>query len=99
MNEERLMTILEAPHVSEKATIVADRHNQYVFRVAKDATKGEIKSAVEKMFEVEVEQVRVLNVKGKRKQRFGAGNGRRPDWKKAYVSLKAGAEIDFTGAE
>ncbi|MEZ5582451.1 MAG: 50S ribosomal protein L23 [Candidatus Competibacteraceae bacterium] len=94
MNQERLMTILLAPHVSEKSTRVADAHNQFVFKVVRNATKPEIKRAVELMFSVNVESVTVVNVKGKRK-RFGAIQGRRSDWKKAYVSLKAGQEIQF----
>ena len=91
---ERLFTLLLAPTVSEKATQIADRHSQTVFRVAPDATKPEVKAAVELLFKVEVEAVRIANVKGKAK-RFGAYTGRRRNWKKAYVSLKAGQEINF----
>ena len=98
MNEERLLKILLAPHVSEKATRVAEQHNQIVFKVARDAAKPEIKGAVEMLFKVKVKGVTVVNVKGKRK-RFGAIQGRRSDWKKAYVSLEAGHEIDFMVAE
>ena len=98
MNEERLLKILLAPHVSEKATRVAEQHNQIVFKVARDAAKLEIKDAVELLFKVKVKGVTVVNVKGKRK-RFGAIQGRRSDWKKAYVSLEAGHEIDFMVAE
>ncbi len=98
MNHERLMKILLSPHVSEKATIIAEKTNQIAFKVMKDATKPEIKKAVELMFEVEVADVRTLNVKGKTK-RTGFRNGRRKDWKKAYVSLKEGQDIDFMGAE
>ena len=98
MNEERLLKILLAPHVSEKATRVAERYNQVVFKVARDAAKPEIKDAVEMLFKVKVEGVTVVNVKGKRK-RFGAIQGRRSDWKKAYVSLETGHEIDFMVAE
>ncbi|MCC7220933.1 MAG: 50S ribosomal protein L23 [Candidatus Contendobacter sp.] len=98
MNEERLLKILLAPHVSEKATRMAERHNQVVFKVARDAAKPEIKGAVEMLFKVKVKGVTVVNVKGKRK-RFGAIQGRRSDWKKAYVSLEAGHEIDFMVAE
>ncbi|MCG7898877.1 MAG: 50S ribosomal protein L23 [Candidatus Thiodiazotropha taylori] len=94
MNNERLMKVLLSPLVSEKSSIVADQNDQYTFRVTKDATKREIAKAVEKLFEVEVERVQVVNVKGKQK-RFGAINGKRSDWKKAYVRLKAGSEIDF----
>jgi large subunit ribosomal protein L23 len=97
MNKERLMKVLLAPVVSEKSANAGDR-NQVVFRVKADATKPEIKRAVELMFEVNVEQVRVTNVSGKRK-RFGVINGRRNDWKKAYVRLKEGQDIEFaTGA-
>ncbi len=93
-NPERLMRVLIAPQVSEKSTYVGEKHNQAVFRVMADATKPEIKAAVELMFKVEVNGVSVLNVKGKHK-RFGRSEGRRRNWKKAYVSLKAGQEIDF----
>ena len=96
MNEERLMSILVAPHVSEKSTRIADASNQIAFRVRTDARKPEIKRAVEKMFNVEVESVSVLNVKGKRKD-FARNRGRRPDWRKAYVRLKPGHDIDFLG--
>jgi large subunit ribosomal protein L23 len=98
MNQERLLQILLAPHVSEKTNRLAERHNQVVFKVLRDATKPEIKGAVELLFNVKVKGVTVLNVKGKRK-RFGAVNGRRSDWRKAYVSLEAGHEIDFLVAE
>jgi large subunit ribosomal protein L23 len=97
MNQERLAKVLLAPHISEKATINAE-NGHFVFKVAKNANKLEIKKAVEAMFEVEVESVRTLNVKGKTK-RVGAMTGRRKDWKKAYVSLKEGQDIDFVGAE
>jgi large subunit ribosomal protein L23 len=80
--------------VSEKSSVVADANGQYTFKVATDATKREIAKAVEKLFEVEVEAVQVVNVKGKQK-RFGMIRGKRSDWKKAYVRLKAGSEIDF----
>lgn len=97
MNEERLMKVLMAPHISEKSTIAADQNNQIVFKVATDATKPEIKKAVELLFDVKVDRVQVSNVKGKVK-RFGAKIGRRSDWKKAYVTLQEGQEIDFLGA-
>ena len=90
----RLMQVLLAPVVSEKSTFVADKHNQVTFRVTQDATKPEIKSAVEFMFKVEVESVTVSTVHGKGK-RFGRLSGRRHNWKKAYVRLKAGQEINF----
>ena len=86
--------MLLAPQISEKATYVADKHEQVVFRVASDATKPEIKAAVELLFKVEVEAVQVANVKGKVK-RFKGATGRRKGWKKAYVSLKPGQEINF----
>lgn len=98
MNQERLMKVLLAPHVSEKSSAAAERNNQYVFRVVTDASKPEIKAAVEKLFNVAVERVSVSMVKGKVK-RFGQQLGRRSDWKKAYVTLKAGQEISFMGGE
>jgi len=94
MNQERLMQVLLAPQISEKATYVADKYEQVIFRVASDATKPEIKAAVELLFKVEVEGVQVANVKGKVK-RFKGATGRRKGWKKAYVSLKPGQEINF----
>jgi len=98
MNQERLMQVLLSPHVSEKSTIVGEAHNQYVFKVVPDAKKPEIKKAVEQMFSVKVRGVQVSNVKGKSK-RFGTIQGRRSDWKKAYVTLEAGQDIDFLGGE
>lgn len=98
MNEERLYQVVLAPVISEKATFVADRHNQVIFRVAPDATKPEIKAAVEMLFKVQVDEVKVANVKGKVK-RFGRFFGRRRNWKKAYVCLKPGQEINFVAGE
>ena len=98
MNQERIYKVLLGPHISEKATVVAEEHNQYVFKVAKDATKLEIKKAVEQLFEVSVKAVRTAVVKGKTK-RTRHGMGQRSDWKKAYVSLEQGQEIDFADAE
>jgi large subunit ribosomal protein L23 len=95
---QRLMQVLLAPVVSEKSTFVADKNEQVVFRVTPDATKPEIKAAVELMFKVQVESVQVLNVKGKEK-RFGRFVGRRSNWKKAYVCLKPGQEINFAAGE
>jgi large subunit ribosomal protein L23 len=92
------MTVLLAPHVSEKSTDVSDRHNQFVFRVRTDSTKSEIRQAVQLLFEVEVTDVQVVNVRGKAK-RFGQRMGRRNNWKKAYVTLAAGQDIDFLGTE
>jgi large subunit ribosomal protein L23 len=93
-NAERLMTVLLAPVVSEKGTFIADKHSQVIFKVMPDATKPEIKAAVELMFKVQVDSVQVAIVKGKEK-RFGRFVGRRRGWKKAYVSLKPGQEINF----
>ena len=95
-SEGRLASVLLAPIVSEKATQVAEKHNQVLFKVLRDATKPEIKAAVELMFKVEVESVSVVNVKGKTK-RFGGRPGRRVHVKKAYVALKAGQELNFSG--
>ena len=95
-DEGRLMQVLVAPIVSEKATQVAEKHNQVLFKVLRDATKPEIKAAVELMFKVEVESVSVVNVKGKTK-RFGKGVGRRDNVRKAYVCLKPGQELNFSG--
>lgn len=94
MNEERIFQVLRAPHISEKAAIAGDNANQHVFKVATDAKKDEIKLAVEQLFNVKVAKVRTVNVKGKSK-RHGARMGRRSDWKKAYVSLEQGHEIDL----
>jgi large subunit ribosomal protein L23 len=92
------MSVLLGPHVSEKGTNLADRNNQIVFRVRRDANKGEVRRAVELMFEVRVEAVRIVNLSGKNK-RFGLVRGRRSDWKKAYVRLAPGQDIDFLGVE
>ena len=97
MNFSLVANVLLAPHVTEKATLLGEK-NQYVFRVASKASKPQIKQAVEKMFEVQVDSVRVLNVKGKQK-RFGMQMGQRKGWKKAYVRLKDGQSIDLAGAE
>ena len=96
IREERLLKVLKAPHISEKSTMVAEKQNTIVFKVATDASKAEIKAAVEKLFEVKVEAVRTLNVVGKTK-RTGSRMGRRSDWKKAYVTLVEGQDIDFVG--
>ena len=92
--QERLMQVLLAPVVSEKSTFVADKHEQVIFRVAGNATKPEVKAAVELLFKVQVESVQISNVHGKEK-RFGRFTGRRRNWKKAYVCLKPGQEINF----
>jgi len=95
---DRLMTVVLAPVVSEKSTFVADRNRQYVFRVADDATKPEIKAAVELMFKTKVDGVTVTNVRGKEVRR-GRAFGRRRSWKKAYVRLAEGQEINFAATE
>ena len=97
MNQERLLNVIRAPHISEKAAMAGELNNQYVFKVAVDATKPEIKAAVESVFSVSVEKVQVVNMKGK-VRRTKTGLGRRNDWKKAYVSLAEGQQIDFTAA-
>lgn len=94
MNQERLMQVLLAPQISEKATYVADKYEQVIFRVAPDATKPEVKGAVELLFKVSVKSVQIANVKGKHKK-FGRVMGRRKSWKKAYVCLNSGQEINF----
>lgn len=93
-SQERLLQVLLAPQISEKATYIADKKEQVVFRVVNDATKPEIKAAVELLFKVEVDSVQTANVKGKSK-RFGRFVGQRKGWKKAFVCLKAGQEINF----
>jgi large subunit ribosomal protein L23 len=103
IDKDRLMKVLLSPQVSEKSTFVGEKNNQYVFRVAADATKPEIKAAVELLFstkdkKVDVQSVQVLNVRGKEK-RFGRWVGRRRSWKKAYVRLAQGQEINFQVAE
>lgn len=97
-NEERLLNVLLAPQISEKATYIAEKDGQVIFRVASDATKPEVKAAVEKLFNVTVDSVQIAVVKGKNK-RFGRQIGRRQDWKKAYVNLAAGQEINFAASE
>jgi large subunit ribosomal protein L23 len=98
ISKERLINVLIAPHVSEKSARIAELGNQYVFRVRTDATKPEIRAAVEFMFEVKVDKVRVVNQAGKSKK-FGRSLGRRSDWKKAYVRLAEGQAIEMAGAE
>jgi large subunit ribosomal protein L23 len=97
-SQERLMQVILAPQISEKSTFVADKYGQVVFKVVTTATKPEIKAAVELLFKVDVEDVKVANVKGKVKH-FGRLAGRRKDWKKAYVCLKSGQEINFAAIE
>lgn len=96
IREERLLKVLRAPHVSEKATASMEKSNTLVLKVAKDATKREVKAAVEQLFEVKVTGVNTLIMKGKEKRR-GKYVGRRSDWKKAYVTLAEGQNLDLAG--
>ncbi len=95
MIEERVFQVLLGPHLSEKSAGVTDKYDQYVFKVSLDATKDEIKRSVEQLFKVSVENVSTLRVKGK-SRRTRLGLAKRSDWKKAYVRLKQGQEIDFS---
>lgn len=97
MNQERIYKVLLGPHVSEKSTIVESEWNQYVFKVSRDASKPEVKKAVEALFDVQVKSVQVATVKGKAKG-HGRIRGRRSDWKKAYVTLSPGQKIELLGA-
>jgi len=97
MNEQELMTVLLSPHVSEKSTMLAEKNNQFVFKVASTATRTDVKQAVELMFNVKVDAVQVLNVRGKVK--YGKHPGSRASWKKAYVTLQEGSDIDFLTPE
>ncbi|MGB8146207.1 MAG: 50S ribosomal protein L23 [Chromatiaceae bacterium] len=96
MNQERLLKVILGPVVSEKATLAADANGQYVIRVVPDSTKLEVGKAVETLFDVKIDCVQILNVKGKQK-RLGQRVGKRKDWRKAYVRLQAGQNIDFGG--
>jgi large subunit ribosomal protein L23 len=98
MNQERLLQIVLAPHVTEKSALATEASNQHAFKVLPSADKAEVKAAVELVFNVKVENVRLMNVKGKTK-RFKQVEGKRSDWKKAYVTLAAGSEITYEGAE
>ena len=98
MNQERIMKVLIAPIVSEKSTRLADEHRQFVFKVVTDASKPDVRKAVELMFDVKVEAVQIANVRGKTK-RFGQSIGKRSDWKKAFVTLAEGHDINFMGAD
>lgn len=98
MNLERLYKVLLGPHISEKSTLAGEASNSYTFKVVPDATKPEIKAAVEQLFDVKVESVRTLNVKGKVKRTM-RGMSKRKDWKKAYVRLAEGQSIDFAPVE
>lgn len=95
MNPERKYSVILSPHVSEKSTMMSEGNNQYAFKVAVDATKPEIKEAVESLFNVVVDDLQVLNVKGKTKRSVRGKVRRKKNWKKAYVRLEAGHEIDF----
>jgi large subunit ribosomal protein L23 len=95
MNQERILSIILGPHLSEKTSTIAEKNNQVTFRVAIDATKPEIKQAVEKLFNVQVREVQVINVKGKTKRTARGRLRSRSDWKKAYVRLEQGQAIDF----
>lgn len=94
MNDQRLYQVLLAPHVSEKSAMASELSGRHTFRVAGDANKLEVRRAVERLFDVNVKSVQMVNVKGKTK-RFGAGTGKRSDWKKAVVRLAEGQDIDF----
>ncbi len=94
MNQERLYQVIVSPHVSEKGTLLAEEKNQHIFKVASDATKVEVKQAVEELFKVKVEKVRIMNIKGKVK-RFGGRLGKRSDLRKAYVTLVEGNDVDL----
>lgn len=98
MNAERLLMVIRQPHTSEKATVLAEKLKQFTFKVLKNATKNEIKQAVEHLFNVKVKNVSTLNVKGKAK-RFKQTSGKRSDWKKAFVTLHSDQDIDFTATE
>ncbi len=98
MNKNRLYQVLLAPRVTEKSTRVGETSNQYIFRVVPDANKSEVRNAVEMLFDVSVESVRIVNVKGKNKS-FRMRPGRRSDWKKAYVRVQDGQVIDLLGGE
>ena len=98
MSKNRLYKVLLSPRVTEKTTRISDGSNHYVFQVIKDANKSEVKGAVEMLFDVNVESVRIVNVKGKNKS-FRMRPGKRSDWKKAYVRVQEGQVIDFLGGE
>jgi large subunit ribosomal protein L23 len=96
--DQQVYSVLLAPRITEKSTLVGEKNNQFVFKVAPDATKPQIKEAVEKLFKVKVKSVQVMNIKGKVK-RFGQRLGKRSGWKKAFVSLHEGHDIDFMSGE
>ena len=98
MNDQRLYQVILAPHISEKTAIAAEMEERHTFRVANDASKLEVRKAIEKLFDVTVKSVQIVNVRGKTK-RFGQAEGKRSDWRKAIVRLAEGQDIDFTGVE
>lgn len=98
MNQEQILKVILSPRISEKSTLLAEKAKQYVFKVQKQASKPQIKKAIELLFNVKVDDVRTLMVKGKSKK-FKGGTGRRPDWKKAYITLSEGHEIDLMGGQ
>ena len=98
MNPERVYTVLHEPHISEKVSILGDTANQYAFKVARDATKAEIREAVETLFNVTVQKVTTANVKGKVKRNM-RGMSRKKNWKKAYITVAEGQELDYMMAD
>ena len=98
MNQERIFTVLREPHISEKVSVLGDVANQYAFKVSVDATKAEIREAIETIFKVSVKNVSTVNVKGKTKK-TARGMSRKKDWKKAYVTVAQGQELDYMVAE
>lgn len=98
MNQERLLKIILSPHISEKATIAAEKHNEYVFQVLRNATKPEVKDAIELLFNTKVKDVRIVNVRAKRKL-FRGREGTRKGWKKAYVTLQSDQKLEILGAQ
>ncbi|OGT63466.1 MAG: 50S ribosomal protein L23 [Gammaproteobacteria bacterium RIFCSPHIGHO2_12_FULL_45_12] len=98
MNQERLLQVILTPHVSEKATIVAEKYNEFIFRVVPTATKPEVKDAIEFIFNAKVKDVRIVNVRSKRKT-FKSIEGKTKGWKKAYVTLQADQKLDMMGAQ
>tara|TARA_R110000772_G_scaffold25421_7_gene66315 strand:- start:1040 stop:1339 length:300 start_codon:yes stop_codon:yes gene_type:complete len=95
MNQERILKVILGPHISEKTSLISEQNNQVTFKVAIDATKPEIKTAIESLFDVQVKDVQILNVKGKTKRTARGKTRSRSSWKKAYIRLEQGQEIDF----
>lgn len=98
MNQERLLKVILSPHVSEKATIAMEKHNEYVFHIIENATKPEVKDAIEFLFNTKVKAVRIVNVRSKQKM-FKGIEGKRKGWKKAYVTLQADQKLEMIGAQ